>query len=490
MEAGVNRARGEQRHVALEVTVRWGDDILATRRLRDGEAVIGAEAGAIAAIPCSALGQSSMVVARLRRGRATACVPEGCVGALRGAAEDGTQEAPAGAIGGARLIAGPAERPLGAGEVMTLWIEGFHVSIAAAAEERPPWAAAPARGSYGALPHVALAALMHAGAIGFAAQVAVAAELTEEPAAQSDAMRGYLAAAERRAAAPDPVKAGEIGRLDGERVNDRSGNGKAGGGARAAGEEGAMGSRLSRAVAPRRFALPKREAGEAALAAERGVEDARDFGMIGLLAAAAEHAPASAFGELAARGPDAIAADGAMWARTLGEHGGSEALGLAGVGLGGGGSGLGVGLDRVGTVGHTTGLIGAGTGGGGAPLRGIGGRSWGGWKGRWGHGYRGVHFSGRLPPEAIQRIIRQNFGRFRACYQTGLQHNPALTGRVAVSFVIGRDGSVAMVRDGGSDLPDPQVVSCVVRAFYGLSFPQPEGGIVHVTYPIVFSPLE
>jgi hypothetical protein len=26
-----------------------------------------------------------------------------------------------------------------------------------------------------------------------------------------------------------------------------------------------------------------------------------------------------------------------------------------------------------------------------------------------------------------------------------------------------------------------------VRAFYGLSFPQPEGGIVTVTYPISFS---
>jgi hypothetical protein len=28
----------------------------------------------------------------------------------------------------------------------------------------------------------------------------------------------------------------------------------------------------------------------------------------------------------------------------------------------------------------------------------------------------------------------------------------------------------------------------VTRAFYGLSFPQPEGGIVTVTYPITFSP--
>jgi hypothetical protein len=36
-------------------------------------------------------------------------------------------------------------------------------------------------------------------------------------------------------------------------------------------------------------------------------------------------------------------------------------------------------------------------------------------------------------------------------------------------------------------MSDPAVSACVVRAFYGLSFPQPEGGIVTVTYPIRFS---
>jgi len=55
-------------------------------------------------------------------------------------------------------------------------------------------------------------------------------------------------------------------------------------------------------------------------------------------------------------------------------------------------------------------------------------------------------------------------------------------------FVIGRDGSVSNVGNGGSDLPDSGVVSCVLSAFYGLSFPQPEGGIVTVVYPIMLEP--
>jgi len=96
--------------------------------------------------------------------------------------------------------------------------------------------------------------------------------------------------------------------------------------------------------------------------------------------------------------------------------------------------------------------------------------------------------SGHLPPEVVQRIVRQNYGRFRQCYENGLRSNPNLTGRVTARFVISREGSVANVQNGGSDLPDSAVVSCVVSAFYGLSFPTPEAGIVTVSYPIMFSP--
>ena len=95
--------------------------------------------------------------------------------------------------------------------------------------------------------------------------------------------------------------------------------------------------------------------------------------------------------------------------------------------------------------------------------------------------------NGRLPPEVIQRIVRQSFGRFRLCYENGLRTNRALQGRVAVKFIIDRTGNVSTAADGGSDLPDQGVVGCVVRAFGAMSFPQPEGGIVTVIYPMIFS---
>jgi hypothetical protein len=59
---------------------------------------------------------------------------------------------------------------------------------------------------------------------------------------------------------------------------------------------------------------------------------------------------------------------------------------------------------------------------------------------------------------------------------------------VTVKFVIDRRGSVALAADGGSELADPSVVSCVVRSFNDLSFPEPAGGVVSVVYPIVLSP--
>jgi hypothetical protein len=96
--------------------------------------------------------------------------------------------------------------------------------------------------------------------------------------------------------------------------------------------------------------------------------------------------------------------------------------------------------------------------------------------------------SGRMPQEVIQRIVRQNFGRFRLCYENGLRLNPNLQGRVAVRFVIGRDGAVSNVGNGGSDLPDSGVVRCVVKQFINLEFPRPESGIVTVVFPIMFSP--
>jgi hypothetical protein len=95
--------------------------------------------------------------------------------------------------------------------------------------------------------------------------------------------------------------------------------------------------------------------------------------------------------------------------------------------------------------------------------------------------------SGRLAPGVIQRVVRQNFSHMRACYERGLKANPKLSGKITVRFVIALDGGVASAESKDADMPDPEVVHCVVSAMKSLVFPQPEGGVVNVVYPIVFS---
>lgn len=250
----------------------------------------------------------------------------------------------------------------------------------------------------------------------------------------------------------------------------------------ARGESGRMGKR--EALAQERRASGVGE-GAPRAATTRAEERklAENFGMIGILASGAA-APTQAPWE--DQGAGAIAYAGGLFGSEFGEQNGVGGLGLSGIGEGGGFHGDRVGLGGIGTCGSSgpcglggrgEGLFGSGSGRPGGKhvasvprLRTI-----------------STEVSGRLPASTIQRVVQQSFGRFRSCYENGLRTNPNLTGRVTARFVIARDGSVAAVQSGGSDLPDASVVACVLRAYGTLSFP-PTDGVVKVSYPLMFSP--
>jgi len=179
---------------------------------------------------------------------------------------------------------------------------------------------------------------------------------------------------------------------------------------------------------------------------------------------------------------DPLSASGNMWGDEIGDSFGAGGLALSGIGEGGGGRGEGIGLGKLGTVGR-----GAGSGTG---------QGFGSGHGRLGRSHRarrpavrmsGTTVSGRLPPEIIRRIVRQQIGRIRACYQQALNRSPQLSGRLVTRFVIGRDGKVSNAGVTGS-LGNAAVSRCVVRAISAMTFPRPAGGIVTVSYPFVFSP--
>ena len=257
-------------------------------------------------------------------------------------------------------------------------------------------------------------------------------------------------------------------------------------GTRAKGEEGSMGNPNTQDTGHKYGVQGPKDNPDPHLAKQAALQEAAQFGMIGLISTMGggdPNAPTAPWGREESLGQDEKSARGNMLGDTIGDSFGAGGLGLSGVGEGGGGRGEGIGLGNFGGLGH-----GAGTGTG----QGIGNG-----RGRLGGGHQvkapriregATQVNGRLPPEVIQRIVRQNFGRFRLCYENGLRNNPNLQGRVTVKFVIDRSGAVAMTADGGSDLPDQGVVQCVVRGFGNLSFPQPEGGMVTVVYPIMFNP--
>jgi FHA domain len=257
-------------------------------------------------------------------------------------------------------------------------------------------------------------------------------------------------------------------------------------GTRAKGEEGSMGNPNTKDTGHKYGVQGPKDNPDPHLAKQAALQEAAQFGMIGLISTMGggdPNAPTAPWGREESSGQDEKSARGNMFGDTIGDSFGAGGLGLSGVGEGGGGRGEGIGLGNFGGLGH-----GAGTGTG----QGIGNG-----RGRLGGGHQvkaprlregATSVNGRLPPEVIQRIVRQNFGRFRLCYENGMRNNPNLQGRVTVKFVIDRGGGVAMTADGGSDLPDQGVVQCVVRGFGNLSFPQPEGGVVTVVYPIMFNP--
>ncbi|HET9930915.1 MAG TPA: AgmX/PglI C-terminal domain-containing protein, partial [Polyangiaceae bacterium] len=175
--------------------------------------------------------------------------------------------------------------------------------------------------------------------------------------------------------------------------------------------------------------------------------------------------------------PPQTSAIGRMWGDEIGESFGAGGLGLSGTGEGGGGEGVTFGM--VGSTNPTDGVgVGQGFGAGHGRLGGSHATS----APKIRSGTAAV--SGRLPPEVIQRIVRQSFGRFRLCYERALAADPNLQGNTVVRFVIGRSGTVEGVVRLAPSLGSHTLDSCISSAFMGLAFPEPEGGKVIVAYPL------
>jgi TonB family protein len=160
----------------------------------------------------------------------------------------------------------------------------------------------------------------------------------------------------------------------------------------------------------------------------------------------------------------------------MGDAQGVGGLGSRGTGTGGGGTALGIG--------------GLGTQGNGRGAGGSGGIDLGG---------RGKSITkvipgkttviGGLDKDVIAKVIRRHQGEIKYCYESELNKDPSLAGKVAVAFTIDPTGAVSDANVSETTLNNSKAEQCMISRIRRWKFPEPKGGgVVSVTYPWLFSP--
>lgn len=469
----VDAAEVESASLAVEVVVRWDDSILHIGHLTPARTFTVGEDGSDVVLPADRLGMARAQLVSIEGSDAFANLLPGATAHIvangrKLSLEDATREG---------LVSGDKIR-LTQNVRVKLELGGFSFETAGV------MAGKKVAGKIGGDRRAVVGQ-----AVSFAVHGAIAAALFAFMPALSSTEDGEMSNDQRyslQALLTDAEQDREQAEQEKTKTDETAGS-SAGAGAPSPGERGAMGSETAKKTSGA-YAV-KGQAKERTLNKQELLQDAQTFGMIELLGntqtSIASNGPTSPWGEVA-DGPDAVAAKGKMWGDDLADAYGQGGLDLSGVGEGAGGKWNGIGMGGLDTVGHGSGTCVD------ANCQGFGNNG--------GHLNRGhsatspkirmapPSVSGRIPPEVIQRVVRQSFGRFRGCYEPALRSNPNLAGRVSVAFTIGRDGAVGSAQNGGSDLPDSAVVNCIVKSFYGLSFPAPEAGIVTVSYPIVLAP--
>jgi hypothetical protein len=100
-----------------------------------------------------------------------------------------------------------------------------------------------------------------------------------------------------------------------------------------------------------------------------------------------------------------------------------------------------------------------------------------------------VQVRGTQPPEVVVRILRQNYGNYRACYQKAFGPNAQTEGTVELLFDIDGNGVVSNARVGTSTLRDPKFSQCLLSGLHQLAFPTAQGSST-VQFRPTFHPVD
>ena len=411
---------------AVEVRVRWGNQILSVAHLaKDKSFWVGA--GADLALPDDVVGSERAPIV-LRRGEATfVIVPQGATGHVSGRGETQAIETlvRSGSLATSNEIPAAHEIMLADGMSVTMDVGGvtFEVSTVRAGKVAPIGFLAQLIG--GATGFIGLSLLGHAAIVASMAMFMPKMGPDDSEALDRDQlllMQKFLNASAER----DPEKQPDIAGPS----DEPTGGGSTG--APHHGESGASGT--TKPVTTNGRMSFKGADHESALSRKELLDLAANGGFVGIINASTANdpnAPASPWAK-EFKGSDEKSAWGKMFGQSIDDAAGFG-VGLWGTGEGGGGQADVIGLDHVNTIGGGGGIHGIGIGKG--DRDGIGN---GHAPGMGGHIPKApplrekpiTTVGGHLPAEVIQRIVRQNFGRFRLCYENGLRTNPKLAGQV------------------------------------------------------------
>jgi biopolymer transport protein ExbD len=96
---------------------------------------------------------------------------------------------------------------------------------------------------------------------------------------------------------------------------------------------------------------------------------------------------------------------------------------------------------------------------------------------------------GSLDKALIDGVVKANMDHLSHCYSELLDRFPERRARITMKFVIASDGTVSRAIVKESDIDDPTFHTCLTDTLRTFEFAEPKGGgIVHVSYPFVFSP--
>ncbi|MFO0548098.1 MAG: AgmX/PglI C-terminal domain-containing protein [Polyangiaceae bacterium] len=464
----------------LEIVIRWGESVLAIQHLETARSFFVGEEGCDHLVPSDKLGSSRAPLVLVEGSDSFAVVLPGAQARIVSNGrtlrlEDAVAEKLATAspsLAGAHLVR------LALGMRVKSELNGFVFEIASVqASRKVAGKVNPDRKAFAAQ---ALSFFLH-GAVAASLFAFMPALASTDETPLTNEQKHAMQIALQDAAKPEvPVE-----EIKGDAPNSDASGSPVAANSPAPGAPGAAGN-PSAAPSNKRFSA-KGGAPTYTFDKKSAMQDAVDFGMVGILAQNdGMNTPSSPWSP-GANGPDLENHNGNFWANELGDDFGPGGLHVSGPGDSGG-PGIGIDVGPLSTINR------------GAPCTSVNCKNGvpdGIPEGPLMPTHKttapkltpaAVGVSGHLPAEVIQRTVRQNFGRFRACYEAGLRNNPNLAGHVTVGFVIGADGAVGSSTNAGSDLPDSAVVSCIVGSFRGLSFAAPENGIVKVTYGLSLAP--